>query len=42
MPTIPEGKNLRFMVLNQEIEGLGWRIEEINTAPGVSQRLCEP
>ncbi len=42
MPTIPEGENLRFMVLNQEIEGLGWRIEEINTAPGVSQRLCEP
>ena len=42
IPTIPEGKNLRFMVLNQEIEGLGWRIEEINTAPGVSQRLCEP
>lgn len=40
--TIPEGKNLRFMVLNQEIEELGWRIEEINTAPGVSQRLCEP
>mgnify|MGYP001146779668 CR=1 FL=1 len=42
LPTIPEGENLRFMVLNQEIEGLGWRIEEINTAPGVSQRLCEP
>lgn len=41
-PTIPEGENLRFMVLNQEIEGLGWRIEEINTAPGVSERLCEP
>jgi hypothetical protein len=41
-PTIPEGENLRFMVLNQEIKGLGWRIEEINTAPGVSQRLCEP
>jgi hypothetical protein len=41
-PTISEGENLRFMVLNQEIKGLGWRIEEINTAPGVSQRLCEP
>jgi hypothetical protein len=41
-PTIPEGENLRFIVLNQEIERLGWRIEEINTAPGVSQRLCEP
>lgn len=42
LPTIPEGSNLRFMVLNEEIKGLGWRIEEINTAPGVSERLCLP
>jgi heat shock protein HslJ len=27
---------------NKEIEELGWRIEEVNTAPGVSQRLCIP
>lgn len=42
LPTIPEGGNLRFMVLNEEIKGLGWRIEEVNTAPGVSERLCAP
>jgi len=42
IPTIPEGESLRFVVLNEEIEGLGWRIEEVNTAPGVSDRLCPP
>lgn len=42
IPTIREGENLRFVVLKEEIKGLGWRIEEINTAPGVSQRLCAP
>jgi L-rhamnose mutarotase len=42
MMTIPEGKNLRFVVLVEEIKGLGFRIAEINTAPGVSQRLCSP
>jgi hypothetical protein len=42
IPTIPEGENMRFVVLNEEIPGLGWRIEEVNTAPGVSARLCAP
>jgi hypothetical protein len=42
IPTIPEGKRFQFVVLNEEIDGLGWRVEEINTAPGVSQRLCHP
>ena len=42
LPTIPEGESLRFVVLDEEIEGLGWRIEEVNTAPGVSDRLCAP
>jgi len=42
LPTIPEGESLRFVVLNEEIEGLGWRIEEVNTAPGVSDRFCPP
>lgn len=40
IPSIPEGINLRFVVLNEEISGLGWRIEEINSAPGVSDKLC--
>lgn len=40
--TIPEGENLRFVVLNEEIEGLGWRIEEVNTSPGGSNGLCAP
>jgi len=40
--TVPEGEVMTFVVLNEEIKGLGWRIEEINTAPGVSQRLCAP
>ena len=40
IPTIPEGTRLRFVVVNEEIKGLGWRIEEIYTAPGVSQKLC--
>lgn len=42
LSTIPEGENLRFVVLSEEIEGLGWRIEEVNTAPGVSDYLCPP
>ena len=41
LPTIPEGKNPRFVVLNEEIKGLGWRIEEVNTAPMVSDWLCK-
>ena len=39
---IPEEGKLSFVVLNEEIEGLGWRIEELNTAPGVSDYLCPP
>jgi len=42
LPTIPEEERLCFVVLNEEIEGLGWRIEEVNTAPGVSDYLCPP
>jgi hypothetical protein len=32
-PTIPEGKNIQFVVVHKEIEELGWRIEEFNTSP---------
>jgi hypothetical protein len=39
-PSISEGTHPTFVVMNREIDPLGWRIEEINTAPGVSQRLC--
>jgi len=42
LPTYPEGGRLIFLVLNEEIDGLGWRIEELNTAPGVSEYLCPP
>jgi len=42
LPTITEVEKFRFVVLNEEIEELGWRIEEINTSPGVSDRLCAP
>jgi hypothetical protein len=40
LPSMSEGTHLQFVVVNKEIEGLGWRIEEINTTPGVSQQLC--
>jgi hypothetical protein len=40
IPSISEGTNLQFVVVNKEIEEIGWRIEEINSAPGVSQNLC--
>jgi len=33
LPTIPEGTTQQFVVVNKEIEELGWRIEEFNTAP---------
>ena len=42
IPTIYEGESLSFVVVSEEIKGFGWRIEEVNTAPGVSDRLCPP
>ena len=41
IPTIPEGTSLRFLVLKEEISGLGWRIDEDNTGQGYSDE-CAP